>query len=779
MRLIGFRGFDWEGSGYFCGLPYGVPFMSAQPTILTRPGTHPTFGPGAVSERAIPAQFGYKGSLASYEEAWNQLLTQLRPLDSRPGELRGERLDGTIVTIQAVLTLPPGVSTGEVNTIAVNFIAVDPLWSAETETSETKTFTRNEDLALHVPITGNIEKAPTITISPTVQRTSGTAGAGFTKRQTLRITNGLSRALINFPYRLDLGDTAALVTASKMQADGDDLRLIYQGREIARTLVGINTTQTYAWIIIPNLPALATMDLDLWYGNAAASAATALSGAAVPPLNLSTSSNTVWKYPIDDVAANAGLGAWQLSSGTTTPVINTDAPGSWRFATLLPSSPDATWQERYTDYTDSGLKYVAKLAAIRARAAAIPAQADYVDADGVMLYHPGGISQVRADFQWRNDYAKGTSGNPVGRVGIYASDSGDNWRAVQEWSTVQNGSLAAIAVANYAVSPAAPYVACATKPYSGTRISTTAKATAQAFVTWDATLEVTVGGGSITQSTVQAEEEIYEVALDARTGGDADLDAPYTVLRIGGDVDSRLAMRLNEKLKIFTASRTAQIWNSAETTKLADVPVYAIDARAKLTADGSEVAAQSWLKMQAYQNPLSNPEFTANLNGWTRVSTGTGVTAARAAVSGRMQQAITPSTGASGINAVIEQADDYLPIGESSVVSVAADFETSNANLVPRLAVWFYNAAQSLIGTFDVESAYTPPTGAVLRRVHQVAVPSTARYYRVGFVVRTGAANATGTVYADKVAPGGNELIIRDAAIGTLAVTVSWLAQYV
>lgn len=778
MKLIGFRGFNFEPAGYFCGLPYGVPFMSAAPSILTRPGTHPTFGPGTVTERAIPAQFGYQGELPSYEAAWDSLMARLDPTNTRPGELRAQKLDGTIVTIQAVMTLPAGAVTGEVNTIAVTFIAVDPYWRAESESTAGKTFTQNQDLALHVPISGSMAQLPEIRLQPTGQRAAGTATAGATKRQTIRITNGLSRALVNFPYRLDLGNTAALVTASKMQADGDDVRVIYQGRELPRTLDDFNTASSGAWIIIPNLPAGEALELDLWYGNAAAGAATALSGVDLPPLDLASSSNLIWKYPIDDVAGNAGKGGWQLSSGITTPVANTDAPGSWRFATLLPSSPDATWQERYTDFVDSGLKYIAKLAAIRARAAAIPAQADTADADGVMLYHPGGISQVRADVQWRNDYAKGSSGDPIGRVGIYASASGDAWRAVQEWTTVQNGAYAAVAVANYAVSPAAPYVAFATQPNSGTKIPTTAKADRLAGIQWDTTLEITVGGAGITQSVIQAEEAIYEVADDVRTGGDADLDAPYSILRIGGTATRRFAVRLDEWLRIFTQSRTAEVWNAALTSKIADVPVYAIDAREKLTASGSEVAAQHWLRLAPYENPLSNPDFTVNLDDWTRVSTGTGVTAARTATGGRMRQAITPSTGASGINAVIEQADDYLPIGDSRFIRVAADFETSNANLVPRLALWFYDAAQSLIGSFTAETLYVPPTNTPFRRVHQLEAPAAARYYRVGFVVWTTAANATGDVYADKVAPNGNELIVRDAALGTLDVEVAWIAQF-
>ena len=60
---------------------------------------------------------------------------------------------------------------------------------------------------------------------------------------------------VNFPftrYPFDLGndafDTAALVTASKMLATGDDLRVFVDGVEVDRWLDGINTTTTKVWV---------------------------------------------------------------------------------------------------------------------------------------------------------------------------------------------------------------------------------------------------------------------------------------------------------------------------------------------------------------------------------------------------------------------------------------------------------------------------------------------------------------------------------------------------
>jgi hypothetical protein len=324
-------------------------------------------------------------------------------------------------------------------------------------------------------------------------------------------------------------------------------------------------------------------------------------------------------------------------------------------------------------------------------------------------------------------------------------------------------------------------VALATKPFTGSRIESTTKAGSQLYFETDDTLEVTVTNG-IAQSTIQAEETIYEVAMSLRVGGDADLDAPYNVVRIGGASTRRVAVRLNENVVIDTERRRVEVWNSGRTSKVADVPVFAIDAREVLNVGGSEVAAQRWLPMQAYQNPLENPDFATNLTDWSRVGTGTGVTAAAASrVAGTpnyMLSQVTASTGASGISAIRERADDFLLLGSNGVARIAADLYTTNVNLVPRLTIWFYDAAQTLIGSENMETLYTPIASTWYRRAHQVVAPAGAKYYRVGLTVWTTAANATGSVRSAAYAPDANELIVRDEAIGQLTVSAEWLAMF-
>jgi hypothetical protein len=785
MKLIGFRELDFASAGFACNIPLDAkPYLTISPQVLYRVGTNPTFGPGQIGERTIPAEFSYRSAVGpydSYEDAWSGLLARLRAYDTRPGELRAQRLDGTIVAIEAVLTMP---NTGsffgltDVTSLPVVFVSVDPHWIALTEDTETKTFSSANDLAMSLPIETAIARPPTIEFRPTVQRASGTSTAGWKYRTVEEVANDTGRAMVNVAYPLDLGDTATKVAAGKMQADGDDVRIIRDGKEVARTLVGMNTADTTAWIVIPNLADGETAEYEVWYGNSAATTPTTLTGTSAPAIVLADSTINLLSYAVDDVSGSAGLGGWYLSSGTQTPQVSTDVPAAWRWVTTRPS-PDDTWQDKYTQYTASGTKYRAIFAAQRARAASLPSQPEYADADGVMLYHPAGITNVRAGLQWSNQYEVKSAGNAVGRVVILSSQNGQAWNVVEEWSSVQT-TTATVAAADYAISPAAPYVAFAVWPRSGDRVSSRAAKGRSVAANWDAELEITVQGANMPQTQTQAEEEIYEIALEYRLGGDADLDAPYRALRIGGASTRRFAVRLDERLRVYPGDKRADVYDSAGTSKVTDVPVSAIRAVEKISSAAPEQTSSRWLDVQPYVNPLANPQFATDVADWSRAATGTGVTAnAPAFSSGRMRSQITASTLASGQIALQERADDFLPVAGKARISVAADLETDNTNLVPVPAIWFYDAAQSLIGSVDAAAAWSPVASTPARRVHSAAPPSNAAYYRVGVAVRTAASSATGSVYTDNVSPDGIDLIVDDEAIGTVEVSAGWLPQYI
>lgn len=145
MKLTGYHDFDWEPYGFRCGIPNDyVPYPTVDPTILTRPGTFATFGMNVVREMTIPCTFLFRQADAvnttlqgaGYEAAFAYLYRRLNAVDPNPRQLRGLLNDGTAVWIPAVLQIP-NRGSGEPTTKFINFVCVQPDWSALTPTAKT------------------------------------------------------------------------------------------------------------------------------------------------------------------------------------------------------------------------------------------------------------------------------------------------------------------------------------------------------------------------------------------------------------------------------------------------------------------------------------------------------------------------------------------------------------------------------------------------------------------------------------------------------------------
>lgn len=121
----------------------------------------------------------------------------------------------------------------------------DPVWKAVTATTNTISVTASGD---HVHITpgGNRFARPKITIKPT----GAFAGTSYAYHRHVTITNNTAYKLDDYYFDVTGGglDTATLVTAGKMQADGDDLRVMVNGKEVPRWLGGMNGASTKVWI---------------------------------------------------------------------------------------------------------------------------------------------------------------------------------------------------------------------------------------------------------------------------------------------------------------------------------------------------------------------------------------------------------------------------------------------------------------------------------------------------------------------------------------------------
>lgn len=141
----------------------------------------------------------------------------------------------------------------------------DVRWRAETATTETTWSVSASGDTQVFNNAGEDDVYPVYEISPQANKTGG-----YSYKRYVHVLWRMNiSSSIRYPIRLGALDTDALVTASKMQADGDDLRVFIDGQEVTRELVDMNTASTYIWIY-PDLVWAPAPDLELSAGIAGA-----------------------------------------------------------------------------------------------------------------------------------------------------------------------------------------------------------------------------------------------------------------------------------------------------------------------------------------------------------------------------------------------------------------------------------------------------------------------------------------------------------------------------
>lgn len=151
------------------------------------------------------------------------------------------------VTAKQVL----GGHEGNMATIA---LAVDdPIWQSVTQNSQTWSIASSTS-STDVTVGGNDFAWPVFEITPVTA--SSTDYIYHTPLQIIPTSsNPWNNRFLDLTGSTDgTFDTAALVAAGKMQADGDDLRVFRDGVEVDRWLDGMNTTDTHVIVSCNMLP---------------------------------------------------------------------------------------------------------------------------------------------------------------------------------------------------------------------------------------------------------------------------------------------------------------------------------------------------------------------------------------------------------------------------------------------------------------------------------------------------------------------------------------------
>jgi len=311
---------------------------------------------------------------------------------------------------------------------------------------------------------------------------------------------------------------------------------------------------------------------------------------------------------------------------------------------------------------------------------------------------------------------------------------------------------------------------------------------------WVGTLELNVDSSKLAISTTMAETACYDLTSQVSMARDGSVNGvTTTATRLGnweqldGAGTPRLMVALNEQVILDNDRRTAQIWNSAGTARVEDVPsrcVNNVDTAVDYLGATSNQAALTLIDLRPVINPVTNPTFATDATGWTRASATSGMTAAAIArstaqfTSSPASGTVVVSASTAGAGGEVVDYTDLLPLGLMRGVAVACDVRSTVATVVMRPAVYWYDASGTYLSR-TINADYTPTINTWYRRVAAGTAPVNATQYRVALVTFARTAAATGTVFVDTITVNDNEIRWDDPdGGGSVSVTVEWVERY-
>ncbi len=244
---------DYDGTGYECwisdGSGHALPGVQAY--LVERQGYWPMVsGLSRPGKRFTLFVYLLGADIADLEAG---LLELFDPDDETPKRLvvtddDGSRERYVMCLCESLQPAKDGRGFSERLFVATMVVDGDVRWRAVTEDSETWNITASGDTKV-VANGGDADAFPVLTIEPTSIKTGA-----YAYRRWVPVRNRINTALWSYPYELTDGglDTAALVTAGKAQADGDDFRIMVDGSEVARWFgtgsYAFNQATTKVWV---------------------------------------------------------------------------------------------------------------------------------------------------------------------------------------------------------------------------------------------------------------------------------------------------------------------------------------------------------------------------------------------------------------------------------------------------------------------------------------------------------------------------------------------------
>jgi hypothetical protein len=247
------------------------------------------------------------------ESTLAKVIAACNPDDPVPGTLVGvfNKAAGTAVTVEAQATAVGPWQYPDVNTVRVTFVLSSP-WREQSATTLKTAGLVSADGSFTNLNTGFREVLPTVTVYwDGTQRASTTSAIGWKHRIGTgeTITNTGTEPFVNQPYQIGPISHLTAVGAGQGMANGNDLRVFCEGRELRRNLIGANTNYCFIWVVLPTVAPGQAITLDILTNNPSAGTPPTLTATSDPPL------------PAMDISGHFGT----ATSGTATTITQTGA----------------------------------------------------------------------------------------------------------------------------------------------------------------------------------------------------------------------------------------------------------------------------------------------------------------------------------------------------------------------------------------------------------------------------------------------------------------------
>jgi len=236
-----------DGTNFTAGFPGGDQNFFNLPGVsvneIPRPDNAPVLASKVLQGKYFTIAIECRGTFATQ---WDTLKRYFQVNDQELHPLVVTDLDtSTSYFIECTCVGNPVINTSQVEFL---MYAPEAVLQALVESHETWTITASGQKK-ELTVGGNIPAKPRMVITPT-----SAGGTGFAYRRFVALYNVTTKTFTDYPWDLAEAtpgtkwDTTGLVTAGKMQADGDDLRVYIDGAEVERWLSDINDTDTGVWV---------------------------------------------------------------------------------------------------------------------------------------------------------------------------------------------------------------------------------------------------------------------------------------------------------------------------------------------------------------------------------------------------------------------------------------------------------------------------------------------------------------------------------------------------